>query len=314
MAVPPVGCLSHDLGGRACMATLARVEADPAPLHGAGRARRFRADARGLAAFRTLADIEYDRSLSTLIESEIIPRLMMAHVAGTPETPASGIVAEEVAALAPLALEVEADALLAHIEKVLARGVAVDTVMVDLLAPTARLLGEMWEDDRCDFVDVTMGLWRLQEVVHEIAARCPADRAPAAGGRRALFASMPGDQHNFGTVVVDELFRRDGWATDRLGGAPTAELVGRVGGEWYDLVGLTVSCDAHIAALRSVIAALRNVSRNPRVCVMVGGRVFSADPGLAARVGADGTAGDAKRALQVAADLLRVRGEGASPA
>ena len=61
--------------------------------------------------------------------------------------------------------------------------------MVDLLAPAARLLGEYWEDDRCDFVDVTMGLWRLQEVVHEIAARAPADRA--AGGRRALARCSP---------------------------------------------------------------------------------------------------------------------------
>ena len=291
------------------MATLARAEAESTAFRGAGRARRLRADSRGLAAFRTIADVDYDRSLSTLIESEIIPRLMMAHVAGTPETPAPGIVAEEIAALAPLALEVEADALLAHIEKILARGVAVDTVMVDLLAPTARLLGEMWEDDRCDFVDVTMGLWRLQEVVHEIAARCPADRVLAVGGHRALFASMPGDQHNFGTVVVDELFRRDGWVTDRLSGAPTPELVRRVGDDWFDLVGLTVSCDAHIATLTSVIAALRNVSRNPRVCIMVGGRVFSADPELAVRVGADGTAGDAKRALAVAGDLLRIRGE-----
>ncbi|HEX8389210.1 MAG TPA: cobalamin B12-binding domain-containing protein [Sphingomonas sp.] len=289
------------------MASLARIEDEAASSRGAGRARRFRADARGLAAFRTLADVDYDRSLSMLIESEIIPRLMVAHAPGTPETAALGILAEEIVALAPLALEVEADALLAHIEAILARGVSVDAVMVDLLAPTARLLGEFWEEDRCDFVDVTMALWRLQEVVHEIAARNVADRILAAGGHRALFASMPGDQHNFGTVVVDELFRRDGWATDRMSGARTPDLIKRVGEEWFDLVGLTVSCDAHIAPLPSVIAALRNVSRNPRVCIMVGGRVFSAEPGLAAQVGADGTAGDARRALKLAGDLVRVR-------
>jgi methanogenic corrinoid protein MtbC1 len=152
-----------------------------------------------------------------------------------------------------------------------------------------------------------MGLWRLQEVVHEITARCPADHILSIGGHRALFASMPGDQHNFGTVVIDELFRRDGWLTERMSGAETADLVRRVGADWFDLVGLTVSCDCHIATLPSVITALRSVSRNPRVCIMVGGRLFSADPGLAVRVGADGTASDARRALKVAADLVRVR-------
>ncbi|WBH15594.1 cobalamin B12-binding domain-containing protein [Sphingomonas radiodurans] len=289
------------------MPSLARIENKTGQLGGAGLARRYRADAHGLTAFRTLASIDYDRSLSTLIESEIIPRLMIAHAVDIAEVAAVEIDACEISALAPLALEVEADALLAHIEAILARGVSVDTVMVDLLAPAARLLGEYWEEDRCDFVDVTMGLWRLQEVVHEIAARMPADRMLAIGGHRALFASMPGDQHNFGTVVIDELFRRDGWVTDRMSGVETTDLVRRVGADWFDMVGLTVSCDRHIANLTSVIAALRNVSKNPRVCIMVGGRIFSADPELATQVGADGTASDARQALIVAADLVRVR-------
>jgi methylmalonyl-CoA mutase cobalamin-binding domain/chain len=292
-----------------------------AGIKGSGRlsdgtlAHRFVADADGLAAFRVLADAEYDRSLSALIECEIIPRLMVAHAAATPKiAPASGdttISAEEIASLAPLALQVEADALLAHVESVLARGVSVETVMVDLLAPTARLLGEFWEDDRCDFVDVTMGLWRLHEVVHEIAARAPAGRFLVGNDpHRALFASMPGDQHSFGTVVIDELFRRNGWKTDRMSEAETPDLLRCVAGDWFDLIGLTISCDCHIATLPSVIGAIRNVSRNPRLCIMVGGRVFSADPDLAMKLGADGTASDAKLALQVAADLVRVRGRG----
>lgn len=274
-------------------------------------ARNYGRDSQEFSAFKLRVEQNYDRSLSTLIESEIIPRLMVAHAVDVPilAEPINLDVIEraEVEALAPLALQVEADALLLHIEAVLARGVAVDTVMVDLLAPTARLLGEYWEDDRCDFIDVTMGLWRLQEVVHEIACRAPADRVAAAGGHRALFASMPGDQHSFGTVVIDELFRRGGWVTDRLSEAQTTDLLKRVADDWFDMIGLTISCDCHIGDLTSVIAALRNVSRNSRVCVMVGGRVFSANPALAMEVGADGTAPDAKCALKIAGGLVRDR-------
>lgn len=296
------------------MATIIRC--DPfAPSHDGGRfANSLSTGAAGLAAFRVHADTDYAQSLSCLIESEIIPRLMVAHA---PETPSSapdtgrhGIDAAEIAAFAPLVMQIEADALLTHIERILERGVAFDTLMVDLLAPTARLLGEFWDNDTCDFVDVTMGLWRLQEVVHEIAGRVPPDQAPTAGGRCALFASMPGDQHNFGTVVIDELFRRDGWSTDRISEAETADLLARVSDDWFDMIGLTVSCDCHIGSLASIIAAMRNVSRNPRVCVMVGGRIFSADPDLATEVGADGTARDAKLALKVAGDLVRERDRG----
>jgi methanogenic corrinoid protein MtbC1 len=218
---------------------------------------------------------------------------------GSPE-----IATEEIEAFAPLALQVEADALLDHVERLLHRGVSVDTLLVDLLAPAARLLGEFWEDDRCDFVEVTMGLWRLQEVVHELAARLPPDHLAIAAGHRALFASMPGDQHSFGAVVVDEIFCREGWLTDRLSEADSADLLERVAQDWFDLLGLTISQDCHIAPLPSLIAALRNVSRNPRLCVMVGGRVFLNDPGLAVRVGADGTARDARLAVKVAGGLV----------
>ena len=265
----------------------------------------------GFAAFQVEMDGGDALSLSNLIEQEIIPRLVLAH-AGPPAEVApvvadATISAADVETLAPLALRVEADTLLDHVEEILARGATVDAVLVDLLAPAARLLGEYWESDRCDFVDVTMALWRLQEVVHELAAHFPPERGSPTNARRALFASMPGDQHSFGTVVIDELFRREGWLTDRMSDAETQDLLHRAADQWFDLIGLTVSCDCHIADLASIIAGLRTVARNPRVCVMVGGRIFSADPALAVQVGADGTARDAKLALHLAANLVRAR-------
>jgi methanogenic corrinoid protein MtbC1 len=262
-------------------------------------------------------DADYARSLSTLIESEIIPRMMVAHA--TQMLPSTAIEqdivigADEVGAFAPLVMQVEADVLLDHVEAILGRGVPFESVLVDLLAPTARFLGELWDDDQCDFVDVTMGLWRMQEDVQEIATRQPAGRPFVAGGRRALFAAMPGDQHNLGTVMIDEIFRREGWQTDRLTEPETSDLLKRVGKEWFDIIGLTVSHDCHIARLPSIIAAMRNVSRNPQVCVMVGGGIFSADPDLAVKVGADGTASDAKNAPRVASELVREREWAAAP-
>ena len=271
-------------------------------------------DPGGLAALRSVLTQREgeDRALSSLIESEIIPRLMVANgglrdAAVDQPTDLEGaarITEAEIAALAPLALHIEADELLEYTDRILNRGVPVNNLLVDLLAPAARLLGEYWEEDRCDFVDVTMGLWRLQEVVHEVASRASSARRLGSAGRRALFAVMPGEQHSFGTVVIDEVFCREGWMTDRLSEGPASDLLDRVAGTWFDLVGLTVSCDSHTANLMSIITALRSVSRNPRVRVMVGGRVFVEQPELAGQVGADGTARDARIALTVAEELV----------
>lgn len=290
------------------MASVAPRDPQTVPADLARASAQLAPDALQLASFRKEAVLAtYDRSLSTLIENEIIPRLMIAHGMCAPDAVESGTAPGDVETLAGLALDVNADALLSHVDSILARRVPVDSIMVDLVAPAARLLGTYWEEDRCSFVDVTMGLWRLQEVVREIAARVPTDRRIAAGGRRALFAAAPGDQHTFGTVVIDEVFRHNGWVTDLVVSCEAQELIRRASGDWFDLVGLTVSCGAHVAKLPALIVALRSVSRNPGLCIMVGGPVFAADPDLAKQVGADGTARDAKLALKVASGLVRVR-------
>lgn len=273
--------------------------------------RDFVPDRMSLTAFRVHIDADYAKSLSKLIETEIIPRMMVAHasetLASAPVEQSAVIGPDEIAAFAPLVMQVEADTLLVHVEAILARGVGFDTVLVELFAPTARLLGEFWEDDRCDFVDVTMGLWRLQEIVHEISGRRGAGQRDDAMGNRALFATMPGDQHSFGTIMIDEVFRSAGWETDRLCDTQTDELIGRVSCEWFDLIGLTVSCECHIGRMPETIAALRQASKNPHVCVMVGGKIFSEEPDLAIRVGADATARDARSAPMIASELVRER-------
>ena len=83
-------------------------------------------------------------SLSKLVEREIIPRL----VASYPVTSklvtlgdSDQITAEEVDGFAPLSLRVEADALLEYVEAILRRGVGIDSILVDLLAPAARRRG-----------------------------------------------------------------------------------------------------------------------------------------------------------------------------
>jgi MerR family transcriptional regulator, light-induced transcriptional regulator len=249
------------------------------------------------------------QGFAALVEGEIIPRLVVAHsrddlIEINGQAGTASITGEEAAAFAPLALDHDACALLDRIEGFLARGVSVDTIFVELLAPAARHLGVMWEEDDADFVAVTMALWRLQEVVRELSARVPVRHGNGEPLRRALFSVMPGEDHSFGTVIVEDVFRRAGWMTDIVTQCDTSQLLARVAASEYDLIGLTVTGDRHCETVPSVINGLRSVSRNPHVGVMVGGRVFNDDPALASQLGADATAADAASALVVARDLV----------
>jgi methanogenic corrinoid protein MtbC1 len=245
-------------------------------------------------------------SVGNLIELEVIPRLLVAHsepphgfAGAAPE-----ISAVEIDRFAGLTINREAHQVLEVAETYLRRGMTVESLFIDLLAPAARRLGQGWEDDSLDFVDVTMGLWRLQEVLREIAARTPRIAAGAFMARTALFAAMPGEQHTLGTAMVDECFGRAGWDTTLMLEPSRADLLDTVAARSYDLVGLTVSCDAHIEQLPSLIVAVRNLSKNPAISVMIGGRVPNLNPALAALVGADATAATATAAITVAERLV----------
>ncbi len=243
-----------------------------------------------------------------LIEREIIPRLMLAHS----ESRSIDVEHEEGAPIGPETVEdfalksiaMEAEELILVVDALLAKNVSAEAVFVDLLAPSARRLGQYWEEDVCDFVDVTMGLWRLQEVMRDVASRSPVLAHCMAAPRSALFASMPEEQHSFGALMVEECFARAGWDTQLLVGAERTELLSRIGERSFDLVGLTVSCDCHIEPLSHLITAVRNVSKNGQIKIMVGGAAINASPDRARQVGADGFARNARKAVDAAEELV----------
>lgn len=248
-------------------------------------------------------------SINTIIEGEIIPRLLMAHAVGSSDELQDGksrIAPPRADDFALLPLRLEASSLIAEVDAFLAEGVSVEAIFVDLLVPAARKLGEMWDADECDFIDVTMGLWRLQEVMREISTRAPANRfQPDATAPRALFSPMPGDSHNFGAVMIDEIFARAGWHSTVVTKPLRKELLDTLSREPFDLVGLTVSRDCPSSALENLIKAMRSVSANPHLSILIGGQMINQNPAIVAEVGADGTGADARAALEVAQRLVQ---------
>lgn len=252
----------------------------------------------------------HDKNIASLIEGEIIPRLLMAHrLGGGSAVPSSNnektiIRDQDVAYIAELALDHDADMLFRHMADLESRGVSTERLLIECIAPAAALLGERWEDDRIDFIDVTMAVWRLQESVHILATRRPGRAAARDGAKHALFSVMPGDQHNLGTQIIDEFFRRAGWETQCLMATTEPELIATVRHSSPDVVGLTVSSDESVDDLPRLIAAIRAASSNPRLAIMLGGCVFNGNSALAVRLGADGAAKDARAAVEMANELV----------
>ena len=246
-------------------------------------------------------------SISQLIEKEIIPRLLTTHATLNLKKDffqGRRVKAYEVTRFSELPLTNEADFLLAEIKKLKADGVSTESIFVDLLAASANKLGRMWENDECDFIDVTMGVGRLNEVMREFSLQAIREQNGRTHLNTALFTPFPGDQHNFGALVVEEIFANAGWATEALLTPKRQELLHIIAHKNFSLVGLTISCDYPSGTIVQLITAIRSVSKNPDVCVLVGGRFINENPEMAVKLGADGTATDARSALDLANSLI----------
>jgi methanogenic corrinoid protein MtbC1 len=256
---------------------------------------------------------EQTQWLSRTIETEIIPRLMLAHRRGQADletllTPASRPSTQQVDEFALLTLGSQLQPLLEYVRNARASGLALETLYLELLAPAARRLGALWEADQLSFTEVTLGLWRLQQVMHELGAAFQyTAQPPGQTTRRAILAPVPGSQHTLGLFMVSEFFRRAGWDVWGDATVTAPQIVAAARSEWFDIVGLSVGSEAHFAALASVILDVRKASRNRSLVVIIGGPIVASTPGLVARVGADATAEDAPQAVMQAESLLAER-------
>jgi MerR family transcriptional regulator, light-induced transcriptional regulator len=276
------------------------------------------------------------------IEADIIPRLVRAHRQPETATPPAATRAGagwtmrgqrldavqpslDVRAFAAFVLTADDASLFGRIDRLVADGVAVESMYVDLLGPTARHLGQMWADDRCNFADVTIAAGRLQQILRRLSPAFGASVEPPADGRRILLLPGAGEQHTLGLAMVADYFSRAGWVVTASGSlvsepcapaceAPTSrrhatdpQAVRTVRREWFDVIGLSLGSARGLEALKAEIAALRRASRNRAVGILVGGPLFVDHPEQVRLVGADATAVEGRDAPSAAEGLLAQR-------
>jgi len=244
------------------------------------------------------------------IEQDIIPRLVRAH-----REPATAIAAVPLAQVTPSDLQQFLPLILGPddsgwqtlVDTLLARGVGVDEIYLNLLTPAAREMGRMWDEDLCQFTDVTVALGRMQRVMRTLSPAFGREIGHLPDGRRILLLPAPGEQHTFGLSIVAEFFRRAGWEVVGDTEARASDPAALVRSEWFDVIGISVGLESRLDWLSSGIAAIRHASRNRAIGVMVGGPVFVANPERVAEVGADITASDGRQAPVMAEQLLEQR-------
>ncbi len=248
--------------------------------------------------------------LARTLQQNVIPRLAQAHRSATAvEAALAKPTAHEVEVFAARIIDGSEAGILSMLERLRRRGATPEMIYLDLLAPVARYLGKLWEDDHCDFGTVTAGSARLQRLMRELSPSFGAFAPLPAHARSILLAQAPDEQHNLGLSMVAEFFRRAGWLVVGGVGPYGGDPATRAHSEWFDVVGLSLGSEAKLPWLREKIAAVRLASRNAAVVVMVGGPLFNANPQWVDHVGADAWAQDAREAPGLAAQHVNLLAE-----
>jgi methanogenic corrinoid protein MtbC1 len=249
--------------------------------------------------------------LKRTVEAAVIPRLLVARrdLERPPAVRVAGLqlpTASHVADFVELLLGAEQPAATGFVEAMRDVGTSIETLYLDLLTPAARRLGVMWEEDLCDFAEVTIGLVRLHQIMRALTPAFVGGAEPRHARLRALLVQTPGEQHGLGLAMVVQFFTRAGWDVLSEPVSTNAELIDLVRHEFVSLIGISISCSERLDALAANIRAIRRASCNRLVGIMVGGPIFIEHPQLAAMVGADATAVDARDSVLQAQRLVSV--------
>ncbi len=220
------------------------------------------------------------------IRTNVLPGLLAIHGAG-PRIDPDRIPDEDIVAFTDLVRTSDIDAARIFVRGLRDRGVSSRAILLDLITQSARALGVCWENDSLSFAEVSVAAMRLEQLVIEETSTVPRRTDPSKATPAALLATVPGEQHTLGLLIIDDLFRREGWTTATLLKADASEIVDRVRSGHFSMVGLTLSREALAEDLARLIADVRRASLNKGVLVMVGGRAFEVNPGLSSMVGAD---------------------------
>jgi len=212
-----------------------------------------------------------DKALASVIEGDVIPRLVQAHRpeglsarrtvgAVGPQSQPQGQAARlrrsfrpdrpghsgrcqggragpdawagDVEAVFQCLLRDDPQGAAALVERRRAAGESVEGLCADLLGPVGQLLEVRWAADACGLTELTLGMGHLLGLLHDL------EQADGAGvpwqgvERRVLVAAAPGERHAFGVGMLAAVFQRAGWdVVDTVMAESLADVARRLAAE-----------------------------------------------------------------------------------
>lgn len=246
--------------------------------------------------------------LEDVLRRSIISRLCLAHPDQTPPG----------RFLAPQGMDTDSDqvrvlmGILRHdsqadvdrsVEWLIEEGCSVEELLIDVIPAIETRLHAASLADSGDHADVTLALWRLQELVERLGLRAGQTPPLPRHARRVLLATGEPALFRLRLQIAAEVLDRDGWEVATLGEATLSALPDIIAAETYALLVLA-SEKTSVESLAGLIRQSRRRSGNPDLKVLIVSAALAARPDRLVRLGADAAASDLRSARLQTSRLL----------
>ena len=188
-------------------------------------------------------------------------------------------------------------------QNILESGLRKSDICVHVIQPAMRQIGLLWQQRR-----INVGHEHIAtSITLEVLARLPSPTRGCESQRPVMVAACAaGELHDIGMRMVADLHERAGWQAVYLGpNTPPDAIISAAVEHRAVVIALSATIAPHIEHVAGTISLARSNMTTRDAYILVGGAPFNTVRDLWSKVGADGTAADAKAALSLTAHLSR---------
>jgi len=170
--------------------------------------------------------------------------------------------------------------------------------LADIYIPeAARRMGDAWQNDQMSWLDVSVGVGRMQSLLREIGMAWVADQAGDTGHGTVLLVVPDREQHTLGPMVAMGQLRRFGVSVCLRIAPSHNELRSLLAARQFDGVLISIATKDKLESVAKTVQFMKSVASKP-LPIVVGGAVTPNVEDLAACTGADLASNDICAALE----------------
>jgi corrinoid protein of di/trimethylamine methyltransferase len=165
-----------------------------------------------------------------------------------------------------------------------------------------REVGRLWEEGAMFLPELVMGAEAMKEAMAVLRPSLEEGAAEQSTAGHVVIGTIEGDIHDIGKTLVATMLSANGFEITDLGAdVPVAQFVDEAVENGAGCIAISALLTTTMKGQKKVIEELESRSVRDKIKVMVGGAPCSDD--WAKEIGADGYAGDAVAAVQLAKRL-----------